>query len=89
MVVRGVRELPFRELPLGKQALFGETPLESQEGTLSMWALGWAGVGSYSPGRWCNLPRSLRLWLELSETQAVSADLFSICRRGRAPLTLP
>ena len=54
-----------------------------------MWALCWAGVGSYSPGRWCNLPRSLRLWVELSETQAVSADLFSICRKGHAPLTLP
>ena len=82
MVVRGIRELPS-----GK-AVFGEAPLESQEGTLSMWVLCWAGVGSYSPRRWCNLPQSLQLWVELSETQAVSADLFSICRKGRAPFTL-
>lgn len=63
----------------------GRLPWRVQEGALSMRALRWAGVGSYSPGGWCNLPGSLRLWVELSETQAVSPDLFSICRTGRAP----
>lgn len=82
MVVRGIGELPSGE------AVFGEAALGVQEGALSTWALRWAGVGSYCPGGCCNLPGSLWLWVGLSETQAVSPDLFSICRTGRAPLTL-
>ena len=66
----------------------GRLPWRVQGGALSTWALRWAGVGSHSPRGCCNLPGSLRLWVELSETQAVSPDLFSICRTGRAPLTL-